>query len=525
MNIQTRLRLISGITAIGLGIGLIVTVTGLNSIDSQTQAAMRRLGYVANLVEIKASAMSTIMLDPAARETREVFADAERNIAKNGEQAIGVIRRAEIRDELKALLVKWQHYDDESQKIIRLTGTDAKGAADRVTPLYNAEFKPFQADLDKYIAARQQEAAQSVESAQATSNRTYWAIIIVLAAVSILNIGLLLRLCRRLRTTLTGIVSTLDPLRKGDLTQRLPEDSHDEFAQIGKGVNSFVQELQAIVQRTRQRSDDLERSAKALADASTVVLSSASEQSDATAAVASSIEQFSVSIDQVADNASQAEEKANLSGNLSRRGDSEVSETMNGIRDIETMVGDATQQMDELGRQAQQISSIVDVIRDVSDQTNLLALNAAIEAARAGEAGRGFAVVADEVRKLAERTSASAQEITGMVTSIQQHTEAAIAVMRHGNIIVAQGVQKVAHAGASMREINDSASGTMEAVTSISSALREQRTAGAEIARHVERIAQMTEENRATAANLSGSATQLEALSKELHQEVVHFTV
>jgi methyl-accepting chemotaxis protein len=525
MNIQTRLRLISGITAVGLGIGLYVTASGLNTIDGQTDAAMRRLGYVANLVEIKASAMSTIMLDPATKETREVFADAEKNIAKNGELAVGAIRRAEIRDELKALLSKWQHYDDESQKLIKLAASDAKNANERVTPLYNAEFKPFQAALEKFVAARQQEAAQAVESAKKASSSTYWAVILVLALVSVLNVGLLLRLSHRLRQVLVGILAALEPLRKGDLTRRLPDDSGDEFAEIGRGVNGFVQELQAIVQRTRQRSDELELAAKGLADASVCVLTAANQQNDATSAVAASVEQFSVSIDQVADNAVQAEQKANLAGDLSRRGDAEVSDTISGIRDIEKIVGDATRQMDELGTQAQQITRIVNVIREVSDQTNLLALNAAIEAARAGEAGRGFAVVADEVRKLAERTSTSAQEITGMIASIQEHTGKAISVMRHGNDIVALGAQKAGHAGESMREINESSNGTMDAVGAISSALREQRTAGAEIAQHVERIAQMTEESRATAASVEESAGRLKTLSEELHQEVAHFAV
>lgn len=525
MNIQTRLKLLNGITVVGLGLCLLTTVIGLNAMHTDTDAAMRRLGYCADLVEIKASAMSTIMLDATAKETRDVFADAEKNIATNGERAVGVIRRAEIRSELQALLAQWQHYDLESQKLLKLAATDVKGANERVTPLYNAEFKPFQVALEKFIAVRQQEARQAVASAETTSNRTYWTIVGLLVLVTLLNVGMVLRLCKTLKRSLVGIQAALAPLRQGDLTCRLPENSGDELGEIGKGVNGFVQELQAIVQRTRKRSDELDLAARQLADASASVLSASGQQSDATSAVAASVEQFSVSIDQVADNAIQAEQRANQAGDLSQRGDKAVSDTVEGIRDIEKIVGDATRQMDELGHQAQEISSIVDVIREVSEQTNLLALNAAIEAARAGEAGRGFAVVADEVRKLAERTSTSAQEITGMVTSIQAHTHAAVDVMRHGNDIVARGASQATQTGESMREINDSATGTMSAVSAISSALREQRTAGTEIARNVERIAQMTEESRAIASGVSDSAERLKALSEELHQEVAHFAV
>jgi methyl-accepting chemotaxis protein len=525
MNIQGRLKLLNGITVVGLGLCLVVTVIGLNAMRTDTAAAMRRLGYVANLVEIKASAMSTIMLDAAAKETRDVFADAEKNIATNGEQAVGVIRRAEIRNELKAILARWQHYDQESQKLLTLAASDAKAANDKVTPLYNAEFKPFQTALEAFIAVRQQEAKQAVAAAETTSARTYWSILCLLALVTALNVGMILRLCQTFKKSLVGISEALAPLRQGNLTGRLPENSGDELGEIAKGVNGFVQELQAIVQRTRQRSDELEFAARQLAEASASVLSSASQQSDATAAVAASVEQFSVSIDQVADSAVQAEQKANIATDLSRRGDAEVSSTVGGIRDIEKIVGDATRQMDELGVQAQQISSIVDVIREVSEQTNLLALNAAIEAARAGEAGRGFAVVADEVRKLAERTSVSAQEISGMVTSIQEHTVVAVDVMRHGNEIVAEGAKQATHTGLSMREINESSTGTMSAVSGISAALREQRAAGTEIARNVERIAQMTEESRATAASVEEAAERLKTLSEELHQEVAHFSV
>ncbi len=230
-----------------------------------------------------------------------------------------------------------------------------------------------------------------------------------------------------------------------------------------------------------------------------------------------------MSLDQVADNASEAEQKAGMSGDIARRGGVEVQSAVDEIRRIEEIVNSASTQIQALGHKAQEISGIVNVIKEVADQTNLLALNAAIEAARAGEAGRGFAVVADEVRKLAERTARSAQEITNMVGSIQGESEIAISIMIKGNELVAIGVKKAEQAGSSMVQINDSSSGVINAVSDISSALREQRIASTDIAKHMEQIAQMTEESGAAVSEVSFAAMNLEKLAEELQQEVAKF--
>jgi methyl-accepting chemotaxis protein len=144
-------------------------------------------------------------------------------------------------------------------------------------------------------------------------------------------------------------------------------------------------------------------------------------------------------------------------------------------------VNETAQQMATLSEQSQQISSIANVIKEVADQTNLLALNAAIEAARAGEQGRGFAVVADEVRKLAERTTTSAQEISSMIASIQSHTDQATATMQQGNQRVTEGVALAGRAGESMRLISEGSRGVVHAVTGISSSLREQRSTSSDM--------------------------------------------
>ncbi|RIX43623.1 MAG: methyl-accepting chemotaxis protein [Rhodocyclales bacterium GT-UBC] len=523
MKIRTKITYLSAVTTLGLLAILFVTIFGLGNIQSKEDAAHRRQSYVANLLEIKASALSTIMLDPTQQETKDVFSDAEKNIAKNGDIAIGVIKRVEIRDELKRILDQWRQYDEASRKLIDLAKTNAQAANDALVPLYNQQFKPLHGALEKFIEARQAEAAKGIQEAKAVSDQTFWEIVILIALITTLNVGTVMFVSTSLKRGLAQLSSGLVPIKQGDLTQRLVMHGKDELADIASDVNDFVSDLQAIVQRTHQRSNQLASAANRLADTSSGLLQSTSTQSDASSTVAAAVEEFSVSIDQVAENANQAEHKANQANELSQTGGREVSVAVGEILQIETVVVKAAQQMDDLGRQATEIGSIVSVIKEVADQTNLLALNAAIEAARAGEQGRGFAVVADEVRKLAERTTSSAQQITNMVHSIQVSSDAAARAMQESNDLVGQSVSQIRNAGASMQKINDSSAGVMCSITDISQALKEQRISGVEIAQNVEKIAQMTDAGRASANEVSSAAHELATLAKALELEVAKF--
>jgi methyl-accepting chemotaxis protein len=525
MNIRTKLKILSLVTLVGLGLIMAVTISGLNAIRDSEGAAYRRESYIVDLVEIKASALSTIMLVPTQKETTDVFADAEKNIGVHSEIAIHAIKREEIKDGLKKVLEQWNHYDQESQALIKLAASDPKGANDKLVPLYNQEFKPFQAALEKFVVDRQKEAVEAREKANVVSDKTYWENILLLAIVSVVNIFMVVKLSITLQAGLRGIQLKLGPLKQGDLTQRLPANTNDELSEIGSGINAFIQELQNIVQRTRDRSNLVASAALQLASSSAQVSDSANQQSESTSSVAASVEQFTVSIDQVSENATQAAQRAGLSGDFSRNASADVQNAVEEIQRIEQVVKEASNQMEALGRQAQEISSIANVIKEVADQTNLLALNAAIESARAGEAGRGFAVVADEVRKLAERTTKSAMEITNMITSIQGDTKTAANVMQNGNDLVAQVVKKAEQAGNSMQQINESSASVINAINDISSVLNEQRNASTDIAKNVEKIAQMTEESSAAVSEVSSAAKSLEKLAVELQQEVAHFKI
>lgn len=525
MNIRTKLRGLGIITVTGLLIIAATTVWGLRSIQIVEDTVHRREGYVADLLEVKSSAAATIMLDPSLKETRDVFLASSQSIERNGQHAIGAISRTGVRDELRKLLKRWDLYRESSLKLIAMAADDPKAASGEVLQVYNKDFKPFQADLDLFITKRREETSESVEEAKAVSSEVFWSIVGLLVAGMVVTVGVTMTVSVSVQSSLQAILLSLGPLSKGDLTQRLPDKGKDELDQIAASMNSFVSELQAIVQRTRDRSYQLSSASTELTSAADGVLHTSNHQSDATSSVAASVEEFSVSIDQVSDNAAQAEEKAHQSGALSRRGGEEIQNAVSEIQRVAQVVNDATSQMQTLGQQAKDISSIVQVIKDVADQTNLLALNAAIEAARAGEQGRGFAVVADEVRKLAERTASSAQDITVMVTSVQSSTEAASDVMQRGNEFVTGSVRQIEAMGESMQQISDGSRGVLGAVTDIATALREQRMAGAEIAKNVERIAQMTDASRSSASEVSSAAAELERLAQDLLAEVVRFNV
>ena len=312
-------------------------------------------------------------------------------------------------------------------------------------------------------------------------------------------------------------------LADGDLTVEFHTEGRDELHDAGRAFNEMAAALRQMLGRIQSDVVTLRMAAEQLATSSQQISVSTSAQSDSASSMAAAVEQMTVGVDHISRNAQDAQDCSRQSDAVAAEGAGIVNDVVGDIRDIAETVNQTADAVEALGRQSEEISAIVGTIKDIADQTNLLALNAAIEAARAGEAGRGFAVVADEVRKLAERTTKSTQEIAAMISAIQSGTETAVVSMKRGVDRVATGVEQAQHAGSTIAQVQVQSQRVVEAVSEISVALREQAAASTEIAQNVERIAQMAEENNAAASGNAATADSLRRLAETINQEVSRF--
>jgi len=314
-------------------------------------------------------------------------------------------------------------------------------------------------------------------------------------------------------------------IASGDVTATLPAGRGDEIGDMVVQLTRMRDNLFEMVYGIRRNAEALGLAAQELTQSAYIAAHSAGQQSESASGMAAAVEQLSVSIDQVGEHAREALEISRHSGEASRQGGEVVLQAADRMRAIAGAVTDSAGTIRELEAYSDEISAIVGVIKDIADQTNLLALNAAIEAARAGEQGRGFAVVADEVRKLAERTGNSTQQITAMVERIQAGARKAVAEMETSVEHVSEGVGTAQQAGESIVGIQEGTGRVVHSVNDIALALREQSVATQDIAQNVEKIAQVCEENSAVAQQTSASAQILNELAGALRLQAGRFKV
>ncbi len=306
----------------------------------------------------------------------------------------------------------------------------------------------------------------------------------------------------------------------GDLTVDVQSTAKGS---IMDSAAAMLGSIRQMVGEIGQGSLRLASGAEQIGNASREVAIASQRQSEATSSMAAAIEEMTVSINHISDRARDTQASSSSSVALSEEGFARIQAASQGINAIARTVSDASDRIGKLEDGANRISSIASVIKDIAGQTNLLALNAAIEAARAGEQGRGFAVVADEVRKLAERTSAATIEIEQMITGIQNDTVEVVGVLGAVLPQIVAGVRAAGEAAESLQQIKDGAQSTLLSVREVAEATTEQSQSSNAIAQEVEAIATMVDETTAAMQSTADTATELEKISSELSAMVRRF--
>jgi len=383
----------------------------------------------------------------------------------------------------------------------------------------------FRDQTDQLVKISNDGVATASTAIDATIRKAVYGGIVALLVSTLLAVMTALYVAFKITSRLNQVVDVASLIANGDLREVKIASSRDEIGQLAESIRRMQESLRATLTEVRKSADNVLQASHALADSSKQMQGSTELQSESASAIASNIEELTVSINHVTDVTHEVTLLAVGSDAKARHGHEITEQLIERIGRVSEVVGSTARQIQTLESESVRISEIVETIRGIAEQTNLLALNAAIEAARAGEQGRGFAVVADEVRSLSERTAKSTQEISDMVHAIQSMIASVVTQVQDGVLLTNEGVSKAGEVGRAIEDMHEVTQQVARIAQEVDVALREQSSASTDVAQKVEQISIHAEETSFGSQGVSDSAQHLDGVAREMQGYVARFQI
>jgi methyl-accepting chemotaxis protein len=580
MTIRTRLLSIAGVCMLGVAGILVMSITGITQLKNRAHSVINdefiplvekdlvgitklndgvalilnadRDAYQALLAEKQAIFALKNMDTKKLEKAHASYDENAQQVKDRMDKAAAGLDAADIAmyDKFKAEFVQWSAVSNkvvqaceaqikqtdkpqdqsQSQSIDEVLALSS-GEANKAFGTMRKTIDDISGKLEESIAKHNQAIAQRKEKTIALAEEmnqkakqnlymvltTGIVISVVVLTMMTWSIGLILR-------RLNKIAQRAEALAQGDgdLTQRLDESS-DEIGTMAKWVNAFIQKVHDTIAQVAVTTNQVVEASNQIANLSQQMSQANDSQATQVTSIAAAVEEMSQSVAVASEQSADAASSAEQSGKIATEGGRVVQQTVAGMTSIHEAVTVSGRSVQALGERSEQIGQVIMVINDIADQTNLLALNAAIEAARAGEHGRGFAVVADEVRKLADRTTKATGEIAGSIKAIQQETHQAVQQMQGVSTEVGEGVERATTAGESLEEIVTSTQRVARMIQSIAASSDEQARATEQVACSLETIRSLSSQTSSDSNEAARTARVLIDKAGELQSRVHQF--